>query len=227
MYLFRRRKELADNMNNSMNNSISGSSGMRLLARYVICFAVLGLLWVGYVQWNIHAAEQYSYTSDVYDTGIVLGAALWNDKPSPALAERLHLAARLYEDGRVASLIVSGGIGSGSTISEAEGMRRYLVSRGVPEEAIRLEPEAANTYENLKFSKRIMDAEGWQSAMLITHTYHGARAGDIARFLGYKQPFPALTDSQVMSMAWHKSRETLAYTKWIADKWALQLGLSG
>src|SRR4051812_38157522 len=62
------------------------------------------------------------------DVGIVLGARLWNDKPSPGLRERLDHALGLYRQGTFSHFIVTGGLDSdGATITEAEGMRDYLV----------------------------------------------------------------------------------------------------
>ncbi|MEF3301661.1 YdcF family protein [Paenibacillus sp. GYB003] len=180
--------------------------------------AAAGLLWIGYIQWLIHSVEQSAPASKA-QVAIVLGAALWNDRPSPGLKERLEKAYALYESGVADRLIVSGGLdNNGATITEAEGMKRYLVERGVPEEAIIREDEATSTYENLLFSKRIMDREGWTRPIIVTHRYHGARSIDIAEFVGLDGATVALTDSQTMWMPWHKFRETLAYTKWLGVK---------
>jgi uncharacterized SAM-binding protein YcdF (DUF218 family) len=84
----------------------------------------------------------------------------------------------------------------------------------VPESAIYLETEATSTYENLLFSREIMNREGLSTAIIITHTYHGRRAQEIAKELGYGNPELGLTESRVMPMAKHKAREVLAYTKW-------------
>lgn len=159
------------------------------------------------------------------DVGIVLGAALWDGEPSPALRERLDHALELYREGWFDAFILTGGYDYvGAKLTEAEGMRNYLVERGVPEEDILLENAARSTYENLVFSQNIMASRGWSKAVIITHTYHGARALDIARFLGYEDPVVSVTDSKVMNMAWHMARETLAYTKWQADKLLIRIG---
>lgn len=188
----------------------------------VAVLLALGCLWTGYVQWLIHAAE-FHEPPDRSDAAIVLGAALWNDRPSPGLKERLEQARTLYEQGRVRYIIVSGGLdNNGATVTEAEGMKRYLVERGVAEADVFEEREATSTYENLLFSKRILEQEGWGAPVIVTHQYHGARAMDIARFVGLADASPSLTDSRVMWMPYHKARETLAFTKWFADKWRLQ-----
>lgn len=180
--------------------------------------AVCGMVWVAYIQWLIHYTQTKT-TDEHRQVAIVLGAALWNDKPSPGLRERLDLAYKLYADKKVDYLIVSGGLdANGATITEAEGMKRYLVDRGVPSENVIEEREATSTYENLLFSKKIMEREGWSKPVIVTHQYHGARAADIASFVDLDQAAVSLTDSKAMFMPWHKFRETLAYTKWIAMK---------
>lgn len=159
------------------------------------------------------------------DAGIVLGASLWNDKPSPGLRERLDQALLLYRAGVYPRIIVSGGLDAGgATITEAEGMRDYLVENGVPADAVYLDKESRDTYENLKFSKRIMDREGWDTAVVVTHQYHGARAADIAKTLGYAPVRVSVTDSKVMDMAYHRAREVLAFAKWQWTKLRLAVG---
>lgn len=52
-------------------------------------------------------------------------------EPSPGLKERLEEALRLYRNGTVQRLIVSGGLDKPDfPYTEAEGMQRYLVDRG-------------------------------------------------------------------------------------------------
>lgn len=217
-------------MNYRHTNAISFSSNRRpkrfRRLRVIIIIAVLAAIaWVGYVQWLIHSA-QYRTLDGHADAAVVLGAALWNDRPSPGLKERLDRAFELYEAGKIDRVIVSGGLDSnGATIPEAEGMKRYMVERGVPGEAVLEEREATSTYENLLFSKRIANRERLERLVIVTHEYHGARAIDIARFVGLDDPAVSLMESQVMWMPWHKARETLAYTKWIADKLRMKAGL--
>ncbi|REK68682.1 MULTISPECIES: YdcF family protein [Cohnella] len=159
------------------------------------------------------------------DVAIVLGASLWNNVPSPGLRERLDHALALYRSGAVRHLLLTGGLdANGATLTEAEGMRNYLLERGVPAEAMELETESTSTYENLKFAKRIMERRGWTSAVIVTHQYHGSRAGDIAAYLGYDPVQVSVTESRVLNMPYHRTREVLAYTKWLAQKWLLHGG---
>jgi uncharacterized SAM-binding protein YcdF (DUF218 family) len=153
------------------------------------------------------------------DVGIVLGATLWDNKPSPGLRERLDHGLELYRAGAFNRIIVTGGLdNNGSTLTEAEGMRNYLLGQGVPEKAILMDTLSRSTYENLLYAQEIMKRNGWKSAVIVTHNFHGSRAADIARKLGYDPVQVSVTDSKVLNMSYYESREILAYTKWLVTK---------
>lgn len=201
---------------------------LRLICWTALVLAALiiidcGMLYYRIVQFEGMPVHDHSVRADV---GIVLGASLWNDRPSPGLRERLDLALTLYEAGVFRRIIVTGGLDAGgATITEAEGMRNYLVEHGVPENVIKLEDVSRNTYENLKYAKRIMDEQNWRTAVIVTHRYHGARAADIAAALGYEKAQIGTADTLVMNLAYHQARETLASVKWQWTKLRLKLDL--
>lgn len=195
-----------------------------------IIFIILSLclvifLWLGYVIWQINVTTSSDITPPV-DVGIILGAAMWGDVPSPGLRERLEQGLRLYHEGKFEHFIVTGGLDRpGMRFTEAQGMSRYLMEHGVPEGAIVLENEATDTWENLLFSQQIMEKQGWTSAVIITHTYHGMRSQEIAKYLQYDEPKLGLVESKVLQMSVHKTREALAFTKWKLNEILMNLGL--
>jgi uncharacterized SAM-binding protein YcdF (DUF218 family) len=196
----------------------------RRLGKLILLAVILGCVWIAYVQWRIASIEEQPFTGRA-EVGIVLGAALWNGEPSPALRERLDHALKLYGEGRFDTFIVTGGYDHpGAKLSEAEGMQRYLTAKGIPEDRILMENAARSTYENLVFSRNLMGAHGYRKAVIVTHAYHGARALDIARFLKYEDPVVSAAESRVLNMAWHRARETLAFTKWQLDKLLIRIG---
>lgn len=198
----------------------------RTFWRIVLAILCSGLLWVGYLLWKMESLPDDKEVKG--DVGIVLGAALWNDKPSPGLQERLNRAVELYNSGRIPEIIVSGGAGGGpSRLTEAEGMRNYLLEHGIPQHNIWLENRSTDTFENLSFSQTIVKEHQWQNVVIITHTYHAARAIDMAEFLGLEHPTASPVPSRVLTMSWHKSREMLAWTKWTLDKLLMKTGFQG
>lgn len=190
------------------------------IAAWLVC---AGVFWCGYLLWLINGFPTGKPLIRA-DAGIVLGAALWNDVPSPALKERLDFAYRIYENGTVDKLILSGGLdGNGSNKTEAEGMRDYLIALGVSSDKLLLENNATSTYENLLFSKRIAEQNKLSKLIVITHDYHAARAKEVAKNLGFEQTQVAATKSKVLNPVYNESRELLAFTKWKLDSLLLSI----
>ena len=112
---------------------------------------------------------------------IVLGAAVHADgRPSPWLAYRLDVAADLYTSGRVEAILVSGDnrrVG----YDEPTAMRDYLVSKGIPHQAIALDYAGFDTYDTCVRARRIF---GIERALLVTQDFHEPRAVAICRTVG-------------------------------------------
>lgn len=184
---------------------------------------LLGLLWSGY---NWYRIEQAIETANARHAtvGIVLGAAVWGEGPSPGLRERLEQAVTLYEEGYVSKLLVTGGLGEGKTITEAAVSRNYLVAKGIPEEDILLESKSTSTYENLLYGQQVLEEHHIQDALIISHDYHLARAMVMADSLGIVAS-PVGTTSHVLFGPYHKAREVLALTHWeLSRLWNHALG---
>ena len=118
---------------------------------------------------------------------IVLGAAVYKDQPSLTLVRRMEGALDYLEQYPESVAIVSGGMGPGETITEAQAMHDWLLSHGIAEERIIMEPRATSTQENLTFSfdlirERGDDPDG--NVAIVSSAYHLYRAKTMARNLG-------------------------------------------
>ena len=112
---------------------------------------------------------------------IVLGAAVHADgQPTPWLAHRLDTAADLYTNGRVEAILVSGD-NRRAGYDEPTVMRSYLLSRGIPEQAIALDYAGFDTYDTCVRARRIF---GIERALLVTQDFHEPRAVAICRSVG-------------------------------------------
>ncbi|WP_337101428.1 YdcF family protein [Paenibacillus sp. YIM B09110] len=194
-----------------------------LLFRLSAWLLVALVLWCGYLLWliNNHVNDNLAEA----DAGIVLGAAMWGNAPSPALRERLEYAYSLYEEGKVDFLILSGGHdANGAVKSEAEGMRDYLLAKGITSDKLLLEDKSHSTYENLRNSQAIANDHNYSSFIIITHDYHAARAASIAKHLKFADAQVAGTKSEVLNPVYNESREVLAFTKWKLDSILLLFG---
>ncbi len=142
-----------------------------------IPFALLGAWFSNDICYKSKKAPETEYI-------IVLGCGLLKDGTvTPLLRARLDAAIAAWEaGGRQAKIITSGGQGADEVISESRSMANYLLSVGVPEDAILLEDKSTTTEENLAFSQAIMDARGGASHCTIaTSSYHCLRAAMFAR----------------------------------------------
>jgi len=111
------------------------------------------------------------------DVIIVLGSGLnRNLTPGPSLRNRSEHAAALWREGYAPMIICSGGYARWATRSEADGCAEVLRDNGVPAEAIVLEERSRSTEENAVYSQEIMQARGWQSALIVSDGYHLLRA---------------------------------------------------
>jgi len=121
------------------------------------------------------------------DAVIVLGAAVRGGVPTVQLAFRLERALEYYRENPDILLVVSGGQGHDEAYPEAEVMKKWLVSHGIPEESIIEEAQATSTEENFLFSKALIDKAlgGTEHEIaFVTNRFHVFRSERIAKKLG-------------------------------------------
>ena len=81
--------------------------------------------------------------------------------------------------------VPSGGQGSDEVISEAESMKNYLLSKGIPEDRILPENKSTSTQENMTFSLEKINASCPDPKLIFsTSGYHVLRSGMLTRSLG-------------------------------------------
>lgn len=157
--------------------------GAKLVVIYV-CLHMFNFL-------TAYGLNQWSRPKPNQDFIIVLGSGLINDRVPPLLASRIDKAIEFYyRQKKVAvppKIIFSGGQGPDEGLPEAEAMQNYAVEKGIPIEDTIQEDKSVSTYENMKFSKRIMDnmnGEGAYHSIFATNNFHLFRAGIYAREAG-------------------------------------------
>ncbi len=120
---------------------------------------------------------------------IILGAGINGETLSLALYERLLVGLQYLKKYPDAQVVVSGGQGPGESITEAEAMRRFLVSKGVDESRILLENSSTSTMENFGFSKAIIEQKTGRRVYeitFITNSFHILRSRILAGRNGLK-----------------------------------------
>ncbi len=144
------------------------------------------------------------------EVAVVLGGATEPDQyPRSGVevnsaGDRVLYAAKLYQEGKVKNLLLSGGTISwyeGDTSTPAQEMKEILILTGVPETALWLEDQSQNTEENALFSARILKEKGVSQVLLITSAMHMPRSVQMFESQGV-QVIPAPTDYTVTRTGW-------------------------
>lgn len=108
---------------------------------------------------------------------VVLGAAAWEDEPSPVLQERINHAIWLYKNDYVDKIIFTGGKGKGDDdYAESEVARDYAIKNNVHPEDILIETQSKITEENLKFAYEIGVEENFSTFTIVSDPLHMKRA---------------------------------------------------
>ena len=172
-YLFTRDfsgSEMQGRVRNTLNNT------------YATVFAYFECMLAGSVICGIKAAR-HQPTMD-RDFIVILGCWFRKDGSLPPLLRgRVDRAVSFWRrqkesTGKEALFIPSGGQGKDESMPEAEAMTRYLLAQGIPEKLIRPEPRAANTYENMAFSRDIIrEIRPEGKTVFATTNYHVFRSG--------------------------------------------------
>ncbi|MBL8102228.1 MAG: YdcF family protein [Anaerolineales bacterium] len=112
---------------------------------------------------------------------IVFGAGLLYDgSAGPVLSDRVETAVKLYQQGRVEKLLMSGD-NRFIEYNEPEAMRQYALERGVPDKDIVLDYAGRRTYDTCYRAEHIFQVD---SAILVTQAFHLPRALFLCNWFG-------------------------------------------
>jgi uncharacterized SAM-binding protein YcdF (DUF218 family) len=118
--------------------------------------------------------------------------------------DRMLYAARLYHAGYAPHILLSGGRISwldGRQESSAEEMADMMLLFGVPEEALWLQSESRNTYEDAFYSTEILEEKGIDQILLVTSAQHMPRSIALFQKQGL-EVIPMPTDFGVTQAGW-------------------------
>ena len=143
------------------------------------------------------------------EVAIVFGAGLRRDgSPTAVLADRVATAARLYQQGKVQRLLLSGSRRPPG-YDETAAMLKLALHLGVPRQAISLDPQGDRTFNTCL---RARQAFAVQRAALVTQAFHLPRSLAICQALGMQVAGVQADGSPYSPRArrFWEARETLA-----------------
>ena len=157
-------------------------------------FLLLGLLMFfiftnGFIHYEISRLWEippigYENLEKKYDVAVVLGGISdfdgnYNMLEFNESSDRIMHAIKLYKQGFVKKILLSGGTGTmiGLDIREAPNLKKYLTEIGINEEDIILEKNSRNTKENASYSAVILNNEFKNgNFLLVTSAIHMRRS---------------------------------------------------
>lgn len=179
---------------------------------FVVCF------YLGTVTYLVYLQGQQDQTQRA-DAAVVLGAAVWVGNPSPVLKARLDHALQLYQTNTIDKIIVTGGIGTGDNMSEAEAGAAYLMENGVPATDILQETIGKSTFQSLQGAVVLAQANTIKSVLIVSDPFHMLRSLKMAGDLGLSASASPTTTSPISrrpAEEWlYMVRESVAYTSYL------------
>ena len=164
---------------------------------------------VNYVGGLTHLPEN---ENDV--TVIVLGARIKNGLVNTVQKRRLDKAIVYLEENLEAKCIVTGGLQKDENLVVGDIMKDYLVAQGIDEHRISVEGMAQDTYENLLYSKDIIETEGMpQNIVIVSDNFHLLRATWFAKSIGYENVYRLATSTPKGILPSYWFREILSMMK--------------
>jgi uncharacterized SAM-binding protein YcdF (DUF218 family) len=175
------------------------------------------VLYIAYVSMRI---EQQSTRDEAQsaDVILVLGAAEYRGRPSPVLRARLDHALDLYNQHLAPRILTTGGAGGDPVYTEGGVGRSYLMSHGVPSEAIIVESEAESTVESTSMAGEIMHRMGLHSVIVVSDGYHIYRVKRMLQSRGlsvYGSPRKEQRPDPLHER-WNYFKQAIGYVLWSA-----------
>nr|WP_258000304.1 YdcF family protein [Bacillus sp. Marseille-P3661] len=166
-------------------------SGLRL------AFAIMVIFFI-FISYS--AISIWSFSDEVHlektDVAVVLGAAAWDNEPSPVLRERINHSIWLYKNDYVDKIIFTGGKGKLDKYAESEVARDYAIENNVNAEDILIETKSQITEENLKYAYEIAVEKNFNTFTIVSDPLHMKRAILMAKNIGM-EAYSSPTQSSV------------------------------
>jgi vancomycin permeability regulator SanA len=156
---------------------------LRVIFNSVIIVILLLLAAYFYIEIKMKSYSENWNNMSNKNAAVVLGAAVWSDnQPSPTLASRIDKAAKLYKNGIVKKIQLTGSNAPGE-LTEAEVALNYLLKKDVDTSDIYIENQTTSTNEQIRFVKKnLVSSKKFENIFIISDQYHLARVSEISKF---------------------------------------------
>lgn len=197
---------------------------LRASVRALLLLIALALLAFAFLATQVDrlGGQDYARPSDVI---VVLGARVNADgSPGSDLISRTYRAIDLWQANYAPRIVCTGGF-KDEPLSAAAVCKRFAVDLGVPAEAVYLADGSSNTLEDAQVTAELMAAQGWRTAILVSHPLHLFRARWLFRRAGVDAvTSPTSTDTARIFpplRAWYAIRESAGIVITALSAWQL------
>lgn len=174
---------------------------MKKRKRTLLVPTILLLLVLAHIGW-IAIDGLTANPSSPADAAVVLGNAVNADGTlAPRTEARCRRALELYQAGLVKFIVTSGGYDAGVKRDEGTTMRDFLVSQGVPPDAVIADSKGLDTQATARNTAALATAHGWKSVIVVSQWYHLTRCR-----LAFHREAPGLK-AEIASARFHEWRE--------------------
>lgn len=180
-----------------------------LIVIITIIVATIGINLLIYSSTKSKIITEESEKIENIDCILILGAGIWNDKPSPMLEDRLLQGIALYQKGFASKIIMSGDHGR-NNYDEVNIMKNFAIEKGINSEDIFMDHAGFSTYESIYRAKSIFQAK---KIIIVTQRYHLYRALYIAKQLGVEAYGVASNPREYAGQPVREIREWIARDK--------------
>ena len=152
---------------------------LTLKAAYVLTLAAFTVTFVCFCAYIFAPGDETPYDELPKDPVVVVfGAKVTaNGAPGTPLARRLHKAKEILDARPDAICVVSGGQGDDEPISEAEAMKRWLITAGIDESRVIVEDRSRNTLQNIRYTRELLEEDELSESpvVCVSSDFHVAR----------------------------------------------------
>ena len=190
--------------------------------RHILLVVVVGIAAItAFTAFRIHSYASV-FSDSPSDAAIILGAAIWNDKPSPVFKARIDHGINLHKQGKVKTLVFTGGVGTGEVYAESEVAKQYAMRQGIAPENILIETRSQITFENLTESKLLLGANNINTVLLVSDPLHMKRAMTMTQDLNINaasSPTPMSLYKSWRTKSGFLAREVFYYIGYLLFGW--------
>lgn len=185
---------------------------MKRVIKYLLIIILIGIIYIFAINAYVVIKTKNNIIETVetkYEAIVVLGCAVWGNKPSPMLQDRLDTAIKLYEEGAAPKIIMSGDH-TRENHDEVNIMKNYAVSKGVPSEDVFMDHAGISTYDSIYRVKYIFNLE---NILIVTQKYHLFRSLYISQKFEIKADGISANPRKYTNATYREIREVLARNK--------------